>query len=161
MSNTINLELVRQGDAHLKRAKQLNPNVTARPVPVADVGAFDVPTLANLAGVHPQTIRRAIEKGELKAARNGRYSQARISRTDAEVWWRGRGGGTLLGDLAPAPVAAPAIAETPEQRRARINAAIDEAQQDFAHINRVFGDPVKALEDEKRADVARAAERGL
>ena len=101
MSNTINLELVRQGDAHLKRAKELNPNVTARPVPIADLGAFDVPTLAQLAGVHPQTIRRAIEKGELKAARNGRYSQARISRTDAEVWWRGRGGGTLLGDLAP------------------------------------------------------------
>lgn len=106
MSQTIDLELVRQGDAHLKRAKELNPNVTARPVPVADVGAFDVPTLARLAGVHQQTIRRAIAKGELKAARNGRYSQARVSRTDAEIWWRERGGGTLLGDLAPtvAPV---------------------------------------------------------
>lgn len=101
MSRTIDLELVRQGDAHLKRAKELNPNVAAWAVPVAAIGAFDVPTLARLAGVHPQTIRRAIEAGQLKAARNGRYSQARISRTDAEIWWRERGGGTLLGDVTP------------------------------------------------------------
>jgi len=101
MSQTINLELVRQGDAHLKRAKKLDQNVAARAVPVAEVGAFTVPQLASLAGVNPQTIRRAINKGELKAAKAGLYGQARISRTDAELWWRGRGGGTLLGDLAP------------------------------------------------------------
>ncbi len=104
MPNTINLDLVREGDQHLKRAKRLNPNVTARPVPVATIAtrAFTVPELAQLAGVHPQTIRRAIQAGELKAATgfHGR-GHARISRTDAEVWWRGRGGGTLLGDLTP------------------------------------------------------------
>jgi excisionase family DNA binding protein len=101
MSQTINLELVRQGDTHLKRAKKLDPRITARAVPVAEVGAFTVPQLASLAGVNPQTIRRAIHKGELKAAKAGHYGQARISRTDAELWWRGRGGGTILGDLAP------------------------------------------------------------
>jgi excisionase family DNA binding protein len=101
MSQTINLELVREGDAHRKRAKKLDPNVTARAVPVAEVGAFTVPQLASLAGVNPQTIRRAIAKGELKAAKSGLHTQARISRTDAELWWRGRGGGTILGDLAP------------------------------------------------------------
>ena len=103
MSNTINLDLVREGDQHLKRAKRLNPSVTARAVPVATIatGAFTVPELAQLAGVHPQTIRRAIQAGELKAATGGFKGHARISRTDAEVWWRGRGGGTLLGDLTP------------------------------------------------------------
>lgn len=101
MSQTINLQLVREGDAHLKRAKKLDPRITARAVPVAEVGAFTVPQLASLAGVNPQTIRRAIHKGELKAAKAGHYGQARISRTDAELWWRGRGGGTILGDLTP------------------------------------------------------------
>jgi excisionase family DNA binding protein len=101
MSQTINLELVRQGDAHLKRAKQLDQNITARAVPVYDVGAFTVPQLARLAGVNPQTVRRAISKGDLKAAKGGHYGQARISRTDAEIWWRERGGGTILGDLSP------------------------------------------------------------
>jgi excisionase family DNA binding protein len=103
MSQTINLELVRQGDAHLRRAKKLDPSVTARAVPVGEMGAFTVPQLASLAGVNPQTIRRAIAKGELKAAKSGHHSQARISRTDAEIWWRERGGGTLLGDLTPTP----------------------------------------------------------
>lgn len=103
MSQTINLDLVRQGDAHLKRAKQLDQNITARAVPVYDVGAFTVPQLARLAGVNPQTVRRAISKGDLKAAKGGHYGQARISRTDAEIWWRERGGGTILGDLSPMP----------------------------------------------------------
>jgi excisionase family DNA binding protein len=104
MPNTIDLDLVRQGDQHLQRAKQLNPRVTARAVPVATIttGALTVPELAQLAGVHPQTIRRAIHAGELRAATGFQgKGHARISRTDAEVWWRGRGGGTLLGDLTP------------------------------------------------------------
>lgn len=104
MPNTINLDLVREGDQHLKRAKRLNPNITARTVPVGSIAsrAFTVPELAQLAGVHPQTIRRAIHAGELRAATGFQgKGHARISRTDAEVWWRGRGGGTLLGDLTP------------------------------------------------------------
>lgn len=55
----------------------------------------------------------------------------------------------------------PAKTETREQRRARIHAAIDAAQADFAHINRVFGDPVSALMACKRADEDRAEQRGL
>ena len=51
-------------------------------------------------------------------------------------------------------------AETPAQRRARIGAAIDAAQADFAHL-RGAGDAVSQLLAEKRADVAREAERGL
>lgn len=115
MPNTINLDLVRQGDQHLKRAKQLNPRVTARAVPVASIttGALTVPELAQIAGVHPQTIRRAIHAGELRAATGFQgKGHARISRTDAEVWWRGRGGGTLLGDLTPLESAPAATATT-------------------------------------------------
>lgn len=55
----------------------------------------------------------------------------------------------------------PAKTETREQRRARIHAAIDAAQADFAHIKRVFGDPVSALMADKRADAQREEERGL
>ncbi len=51
-------------------------------------------------------------------------------------------------------------AETPAERRARISAAIDAAQADFAHL-RGAGDAVSQLLAEKRADVAREAERGL
>jgi excisionase family DNA binding protein len=104
MGNVIDLDLVREGDAHLKRAKRLNPNVTARPVPVEAIatGALTVTQLAQLAGVHPQTIRRAIAARELQAASKGRKGHHRISRTDAEAWWRRRGGGTLLGDATSA-----------------------------------------------------------
>jgi excisionase family DNA binding protein len=119
MPNTINLDLVREGDQHLKRAKQLNPRITARAVPVGSIAsrAFTVPELAQLAGVHPQTIRRAIQAGELKAATGFQgKGHARISRTDAEVWWRGRGGGTLLGDLTPLE-SAPAPTDRKAARR--------------------------------------------
>lgn len=51
--------------------------------------------------------------------------------------------------------------ETREERRARINKAIDDAQADSAPINRVFGDPVSALMACKRADIEREEERGL
>jgi excisionase family DNA binding protein len=99
----INLEGVRRADARLQRAKELDPNVTTRPVPVGELVAIGrvtltVPELAALTGLHPLTIRRAIGNGELKAANGGGRSHYRISRADAEAWWRGRGGGTLLGD---------------------------------------------------------------
>lgn len=121
MPNTINLDLVREGDQHLKRAKSLNPSVTARPVPVERIatGAFTVPELAQLAGVHPQTIRRAIQAGELRAATGGFKAHARISRTDAEVWWRGRGGGTLVGDLTPLESEPTPPARTKREARAK------------------------------------------
>lgn len=51
-------------------------------------------------------------------------------------------------------------AETPAQRRARISAAIDEAQKHFAPLLH-GGDAVSQLIAEKRADVARELERGL
>lgn len=49
--------------------------------------------------------------------------------------------------------------ETPAERRARIHAAIDEAQKHFAPLLH-GGDAVSQLIAEKRADVARELERG-
>ena len=73
---TIDLALVRSADARLARAKRLNPNVTARPVPIGELVTrgrvtLTVPELATLTGLHSLTIRRAIAAGELKAANGG------------------------------------------------------------------------------------------
>jgi excisionase family DNA binding protein len=105
MSKVVDLDRVRRGKAELRRAVELGKargSQPARPVPVAELIAggrvtLTVPELATLTGLHQLTIRRAIARGELKAANGGGRSQYRISRADAESWWRGRGGGTLLG----------------------------------------------------------------
>lgn len=113
MPATINLDLVKSADARLQRAKTLNPNVTARPVPVEELvqrGALTVPELAAIANMHPLTIRRAIAAGELPAASNGRKGHYRITRADANAWWKARGGSGLFpefaGTQAPRPKAA-------------------------------------------------------
>jgi excisionase family DNA binding protein len=105
MPSTINLDLVRSADARLKRAKRLNPNVTARPVPIEELvqrGALTVPELAAIANMHPLTIRRAIGAGELKAASNGAKGHYRITRADANAWWKGRGGSDLFPEFVSA-----------------------------------------------------------
>lgn len=102
MAKVIDLEGVRRGDAHLERARQLNPNIGKRPVPVESIingqrAAYTVSEVARLVSKHPLTIRRAIAAGELKASGGGK-SHYRISRGDLEAWWRERGGGALLED---------------------------------------------------------------
>ena len=59
-----------------------------------------------------------------------------------------------------ATAATSATAETSAERRARISAAIDEAQKHFAPLLH-GGDAVSQLIAEKRADVARELERGF
>jgi len=73
--------------------------------------------LARVVRLAPITIRRDIKTGRLKAANGGGRSRYRISPTDAESWWRGRGGGTLLGDSVPL--------DTPQTRAATILAGLD------------------------------------
>jgi excisionase family DNA binding protein len=110
MPSTINLDLVRSADARLKRAKRLNPNVTARPVPIEELvqrAALTVPELAAIANMHPLTIRRAIGAGELKAASNGAKGHYRITRADANIWWKGRGGSDLFPEFAGAQPSKP------------------------------------------------------
>lgn len=50
---------------------------------------------ARLLSCHPETLRRAIRKGELRAAKLGRGF--RISRYDLEAFWTASGGGELFG----------------------------------------------------------------
>ncbi len=112
MGKVIDLAGVRRGDAHLKRAKELNPNVTRRAVPIAGILSNDrlaltVPEVAQAVGLHPITVRREIRAGRLRAASAGGKGHYRISRADVEVWWRGRGGGGLFSDAVAAVSQAP------------------------------------------------------
>lgn len=105
MSKVINMEGVRSGTAHLKRAKELGKARGARsprPVPVAEIvngvgNVFTVEELSQLVRLAPITIRRAIRSGALRAANGGGKSGYRITRGDIEAWWRSRGGGDLFG----------------------------------------------------------------
>lgn len=57
---------------------------------------------AQLLSCHPETLRRAIKEGSLRAARLGR--EYRISRMDLQGFWTTRGGWDLFGDEPmPAP----------------------------------------------------------
>lgn len=163
MPKTINLDLVKSADARLKRAKRLNPNVTARPVPVAQIVergrvTLTVPELATLTGLHPLTIRRAISAGELQAANGGGKSAYRISQPDAESWWRGRGGGTLFGGAVEEP-----REDTPEARAASILAALrsrDKTRRNAAIIRLAKSDAATVELVEEAIEEAEAAYDG-
>lgn len=55
---------------------------------------FTLAEAAALLSCHPETLRRAIRKGQLQAAKLGRGF--RISRADLETFWTAAGGGTLF-----------------------------------------------------------------
>ena len=57
---------------------------------------FTLAEAANLLSCHPETLRRAIKDGTLKAAKLGR--EYRISRPDLQEFWSSRGGWDLFGD---------------------------------------------------------------
>jgi excisionase family DNA binding protein len=62
---------------------------------------FTLAEAAALLSCHAETLRRAIKKGDLRAARLGR--EYRISRTDLQAFWTERGGFSLFGGEAPSP----------------------------------------------------------
>ena len=53
-----------------------------------------VEEVAGMVDRGPQTVRRWIKQGYIKAVRIGR--EYRISKADLNAWWRGRGGGVLF-----------------------------------------------------------------
>lgn len=55
---------------------------------------FTLAEAAKLLSCHPETLRRAIRKGELQAAKLGRGF--RISRFDLQAFWTASGGGELF-----------------------------------------------------------------
>lgn len=172
MPNVIDLDLVREGDQHLKRAKRLNPNVTTRPVEVAQIitgqrQTFTVPELARLVGVHPQTIRRAIEAGELKAAQSGQHGHFRVSHAEAQIWWTQRGGGVLLRNgEANTPLSGNGQDEaqdTPEERAKGILQALrsgDKARRNAAIIRLAKSDEATIDLVEEAIEAAEAAYDG-
>lgn len=64
---------------------------------------YTVEEVAELLNCHPQTIRRAIRKGNLKAAKIGRSLS--ISRLDLEAYYQAKGGGRLFTDAIVVPEA--------------------------------------------------------
>ena len=66
---------------------------------------YSMKEAAELVGYSVRTLRRAIDAGELLAARQASGS-IRISRVELAKWWKGRGGGDLFG---PAEVSADLI----------------------------------------------------
>jgi excisionase family DNA binding protein len=57
---------------------------------------YTVEEAADVLNCHPQTIRRSIRNGGLKAAKVGRGLT--ISRLDLEAYYRAKGGGQLFAD---------------------------------------------------------------
>lgn len=55
---------------------------------------FTLAEAAQLLSCHKETLRRAIQGGELRAARLGR--EYRISRLDLQAFWTAQGGGELF-----------------------------------------------------------------
>lgn len=55
---------------------------------------FTLAEAAKVLSCHKETLRRAIQAGELQAARLGR--EYRISRADLQAFWTAQGGGELF-----------------------------------------------------------------
>lgn len=55
---------------------------------------FTLGEAADVLSCHKETLRRAIQAGELRAARLGR--EYRISRIDLQAFWTAQGGGELF-----------------------------------------------------------------
>ena len=55
---------------------------------------FTLAEAASLLSCHKETLRRAIQGGELQAAKLGR--EYRISRADLQAFWTAQGGGELF-----------------------------------------------------------------
>lgn len=66
---------------------------------------YSLAEAAELVGYSTRTLRRAIDAGELLAARQASGS-IRISRTELAAWWRSRGGGELFGQGTRTDIAA-------------------------------------------------------
>ncbi len=74
---------------------------------------FTLAEAAHLLSCHKETLRRAIQAGELRAARLGR--EYRISRPDLQAFWTAQGGGELFD--APESPRETAAQEQPPQAK--------------------------------------------
>jgi len=110
MKRPLDIEVIKQARANLDRIARENPHmidharakwteediVTMVDSPSKTV--YNVNEAADVLNCHPQTLRRAIRSGVLKAARIGKAVS--ISRFDLEAYYRAKGGGQLFADDA-------------------------------------------------------------
>lgn len=98
MGKTLDMEAIKLARENLARIKRDNPNMRAMTMDdltdAIEAEVFTVEQVAELLKVHPETIRLAIRRGQLKAAKVGR--SFRIARPDLESFYRIRGGGELF-----------------------------------------------------------------
>jgi len=64
---------------------------------------YNLNEVAELLGVHVETVRRTVRNGELRAAAigvgKGKGAGFRVSRVELARWWRAKGGGKLFEDV--------------------------------------------------------------
>ena len=77
---------------------------------------FTLAEAADVLSCHKETLRRAIQAGELRAARLGR--EYRISRADLQAFWTAQGGGDLF--MPDADAESDAQEKTTETREAAV-----------------------------------------
>ena len=104
----LDLEAIRQARGNLARIARENPHLidparakwTEEDIAamIADTNktTYTVDEAADVLNCHPQTIRRAIRNGSLKAAKVGRGLS--ISKFDLEAYYQAKGGGRLFAD---------------------------------------------------------------
>jgi excisionase family DNA binding protein len=107
----INLQLVREALAELDRLAKEHPQLIEKALAdwtADDVAAvlgepkdfFTVEEVAEMFGRHPESVRRAIRSGHIKAGKVG--GAYKISRHDLEAHYQQTGGDKLFGDAAGA-----------------------------------------------------------
>ena len=113
MTAVVDLGRVRRARAALDKVAEERPDlVAANAASVAewlaeleqwdgsmteDVKAYGLAEVGAMLGVHPETVRRAIRKGELAACNLGK--DYRVSRLELAKWWASKGGGRLFDEV--------------------------------------------------------------
>lgn len=97
--------------------------------------AYSIREAARLLDLHPETLRRAVRRGELTVARIGGRI-LRVSTIELERWWQANGGGQLFGGaddpVAPWSDAAPdAPTQPPDADVQRVRPAAPESTADI------------------------------
>lgn len=105
MRKLVDLTLIREADAALDRIALEHPELidhqaacwsaeeVARMV-VEPNDPIPISRAAEIIGCHVETLRRAVRRGELKAARIGR--EYKVSKVDLQAYWIQKGGGELF-----------------------------------------------------------------
>jgi excisionase family DNA binding protein len=106
----LDLEAIKQARANLDRIARENPHLidparakwTEEDIAVMIVDStkttYGTKDVAEILGVHEETVRREINRGKLKAAKVGRVLV--ISKADLADYYQAKGGGRLFADDA-------------------------------------------------------------